>query len=135
MMTEYKDKTILFYDGNCALCNFWVQFFLERDRKKVMFYAPLQGMTAAALLPSEFREKTETVVLWRASQLEIKSAAILSALRKIHYAPDLLFLARLLPQQFLDGIYDFVAHRRYRWFGQKEQCPLPPEHHRSQLLS
>lgn len=134
MKTDLKDKTILFYDGECALCNFWVQFCLERDRKKVIFYAPLQGDTAAYLLPPELREKTETVVFWQDYQLQIKSTAILAVLQKIGYAPDLLFIARLLPKSFLDKIYDFIASRRYRWFGKKEQCPIPSEDQRGQLL-
>jgi predicted DCC family thiol-disulfide oxidoreductase YuxK len=129
-----KAKTILFYDGECALCNFWVQFCIERDRKKILFYAPLQGATAMSLLAPEFRQEAMSVVLWKNSQSQIKSKAIISALKTIRYSPDIVLLLSIAPTQFLDFIYDIVAKNRYRWFGKMEVCRLPPEEHRTQLL-
>jgi predicted DCC family thiol-disulfide oxidoreductase YuxK len=32
---------------------------------------------------------------------------------------------RLLPRALRDAVYDFVAKRRYRWFGKLEACALP----------
>ncbi len=135
MEANLKDKTILFFDGECALCNFWVQFCLERDRKKSLFFAPLQGSTAQNLLPEELRQSIHTVVLWHEQKTLIKSTAIITALRKIDYSPDLLLFARLIPSTLRDGVYDFVARHRYRWFGKQETCPIPPEEYRSQLLN
>jgi predicted DCC family thiol-disulfide oxidoreductase YuxK len=134
MHTQNSSKTILFYDGDCALCQFWVQFCLERDRKKILFFAPLLGQTAQGLVPPAFQETLGTVVLWDQGQILIKSTAILTALGKIGYAPDLLFLIRLLPTRILDLIYDWVAQNRQRWFGKPSHCPLPPSEQQSQLL-
>lgn len=46
-------------------------------------------------------------------------------------------LARLLeplPSRWLDAGHDFVAARRYRWFGRFETCALPSGEHRSKFL-
>lgn len=134
MESKLKEKTILFFDGECALCNFWVQFCLERDRKKSLFFAPLNGSTAQSLLPEDLRIHANTVVLWDKEKTFFKSTAIITALRKISYAPDLLLFARLIPVSIRDKIYDFIARHRYQWFGKYEVCPLPPEEYRSQLL-
>lgn len=129
------DKSILFYDGDCALCNFWVQFLMERDRKKKLFYSPLQGETAKKLLTSEMREQVSTVVLWHQQKLFTKSNAILNALKQINYSPDTLVLGHIIPTSLRDRMYDFVASNRYRWFGKKETCPLPPEGYQQQFLA
>lgn len=134
MQADSLDKTILFYDGECALCHFWVQFCLERDRKRILFFAPLQGDTAARLLPPEIRANLESVVLWQEEKVYIKSKAIITALRKIGYAPDLLLFARMIPATSLDRLYDYVAKNRYEWFGKNEVCPMPTEQQRRQLL-
>lgn len=135
MDADLNSKTILFYDGDCALCSFWVQFCLERDRKKVLFFAPLQGECAKNLLPLELREQLESIVLWDQQTIHLKSKAILTALRIIKYSPDLLFVARIVPTSLLDKCYDFVARHRYRWFGKTNQCPIPGEDQKQQLLS
>lgn len=134
MEVDHKNKTILFYDGECALCNFWVQFCMERDRKQVLFFAPLQGDTAANLLPIETRTNLDSVVLWTEEAPQLKSKAVLTALRKIGYSPDVLLLARLFPTSFWDRLYDLVAKNRYRWFGKNTICPMPSDQQRQQLL-
>jgi len=44
-------KPIIFFDGVCHLCNASVDFILRADRHRRFTFAPLQGKTAAELLP------------------------------------------------------------------------------------
>ncbi|MFO1023314.1 MAG: DCC1-like thiol-disulfide oxidoreductase family protein, partial [Planctomycetales bacterium] len=56
VQTENPPKTcIVFFDGVCGLCDSMVNFLILRDRKHCLRYAPLQGETAAKLLPEEER--------------------------------------------------------------------------------
>jgi predicted DCC family thiol-disulfide oxidoreductase YuxK len=32
---------------------------------------------------------------------------------------------RFVPRRVRDRVYDFVAARRYQWFGRKNQCTIP----------
>ncbi len=41
---------IVFYDGECGVCNRFVFFLLERDHKDQLNFAPLQGPTAKLLI-------------------------------------------------------------------------------------
>lgn len=134
MNLDLKDKTILFYDGDCALCNFWVQFCLDRDHKKVLHFAPLQGATAEQLLPTDLRLNNSSVVLWDNQRYLLRSKAIIAVLRKIGYAPDFVFLLRLVPTFLLDKLYDFIARYRYQWFGNNKTCPIPLDEQKHQLL-
>src|SRR5262245_37756400 len=43
-------RHLLLFDGVCALCSGVVQFVLERDRKRVFDFAPLQSTEAQEML-------------------------------------------------------------------------------------
>jgi predicted DCC family thiol-disulfide oxidoreductase YuxK len=131
---KIETQNILFYDGNCGFCSFWVQFFSERDRNKKIYYAPLQGQTAQSMLPKDLTINTETIVFLYEGTVLIKSEAILKAFKVIHYSPDLLFFVQLFPKFFLNKIYDFIARHRYKLFGQNSICPIPSEDLKRQLL-
>lgn len=134
-MNKTGHQNILFYDGNCGFCSFWVQFFSERDKNKKIYYAPLQGQTAQSILPQNFTQDIDTVVFYYEGQYLTKSEAILRALKEIRYAPDLLLLAQLIPTFILNKSYDIIARYRYKLFGQNSICPIPSEELRKQLLS
>ena len=41
----------------------------------------------------------------------------------------------LVPAFLRNGVYDLIAHNRYRLFGKKESCMLPTPETRSRFLS
>lgn len=49
------DGPVVFFDGDCILCNGFADFVMRRDRRHALRLATLQGETAAALLPDEVR--------------------------------------------------------------------------------
>ncbi len=53
-----------------------------------------------------------------------KSDGVLAVLQELGGAWKLLTLARVLPHAVRDRWYDLIAHRRYRWFGRYDQCPI-----------
>ncbi len=134
MTNEQQHKHILFFDGVCVFCNFWVQFIFERDRKKSIFFAPLQGTNAKNLLPENFINSLDTVVFWNDGQLLTKSDAILEALKLIRYSPEIIWLLSIIPHFFRNKIYDFIANHRYKLFGKLEVCPIPSDSLKAQLL-
>jgi predicted DCC family thiol-disulfide oxidoreductase YuxK len=132
---------ILLYDGVCGLCNDWVQFTLKRDPAGRIRFAPLQGPTAERILRRHGRDPrdldTVYLVLHPDEPDETvldKSRAILRVLDVLGGGWKILALARVLPRALLDFGYDFVARRRYRWFGRKDSCPIPTPEHRSRFL-
>lgn len=122
-------QSILFFDGDCGLCSRAVRFLAGRDRRARLHFAPLQGSTAAELLPLELRRSLRTAVYRRAGhpQPYLKSEAVLRALidtgsRWRHPARAALWL----PAGLRDALYDAVARNRRRCF-KKKACPLPSE--------
>ena len=69
--------------------------------------------------------KGETVVFLDGSDVYRKSSAALRALSNLGGIWKLAGLGLWAPRFLRDGLYDFIARRRRRWFGGGESCPLP----------
>jgi predicted DCC family thiol-disulfide oxidoreductase YuxK len=54
-----------------------------------------------------------------------RSSAALRVLWNLGGAWKLLYAFRILPAFIRDGVYNWVARHRYRWFGKRESCWLP----------
>jgi predicted DCC family thiol-disulfide oxidoreductase YuxK len=134
-------RPVVFFDGDCGLCERSVQFLLARDPDGALSFAPLQGAFARRLLPDAWRDVGPggTVVLYEpdaGGRCTRRSEAILRALR---YLPSpwgwlgALAAARpLLP--LFDAAYRFVVRRRIRWFGYADRCRLPDPSLRSRFI-
>ena len=133
--TSQIDKPIVFFDGECNLCNGFVDLLLKLDPTGKMWIAPLQGETAAQLLPPLpndleawsmfYRDKTG---LYDQSDAALKVAEQLGGLWSIVTA------LQSIPQPIRNVVYRMVASNRYRWFGKRSTCRMPTEQERSRFL-
>jgi predicted DCC family thiol-disulfide oxidoreductase YuxK len=57
----------------------------------------------------------------------IKSAAVLEILKDMPIGWRVLHSGIIVPKTILDYLYDLIAKHRYRIFGKKDECPIPPE--------
>lgn len=122
---------ILFFDGVCNLCNGFVDFLIRRGAS--ISYAPLQGSTAAKLLPAD-KLRLETVVLWENGKVSDKSDAAIRVISALPGFWKIFVLARIFPRFIRDGVYDLVASNRYSLFGKRESCRLPTPEERKLFL-
>lgn len=122
------DHPILFFDGHCNLCSGAVQWFLKRDRRGVLRFASLQSELARKLLPPLGVDpgQLSSLVLYKGGKAHTHSSGALRAYRLLGgiYRP-LSALGLAFPRLLRDGVYDFIARNRYRWFGRSEECWLP----------
>jgi predicted DCC family thiol-disulfide oxidoreductase YuxK len=63
-----------------------------------------------------------------------KSSAALRIARKLSKLWPLFIIFIIIPSFIRDGIYDFIAKNRYKWFGKKEQCMIPTPGLREKFL-
>jgi predicted DCC family thiol-disulfide oxidoreductase YuxK len=126
---------VLFFDGECGLCNRSVRWLFRRDRRRVLKFAPLQGAVAArtiGALPNDSRDWS--IVLWDEEGVHYESDA---ALRAVATVGGIWRLARgllLVPRVLRNGVYRFVARNRVRWFGRVASCELLSAEDRARLL-
>ncbi len=127
---------IIFFDGVCNLCNGYVNFMLKRDRRGRFRFASLQGRTAGARLRDTLSATGDfaSIILLDEQGIHTKSAAVLRVLTGLGGPWRLLRPLHLLPSGLLDALYDFVAARRYRWYGRRETCRVPTASERGRLL-
>ena len=63
MSKFYKAKNIIFYDNNCALCNFSVNFIIKNDPDHKFHFSPIQGNIAKKVLDIKYIHTINSLVL------------------------------------------------------------------------
>lgn len=124
-------NTILFFDSDCLFCNFWVQFILKKDKKKQIYFAPLQltqdfpaDYAEKYLFPivGEKYKKLNTLYLYREGKVYEKSQAVLKICELLGGYFHLLLIFRLIPTFVSDFFYDLIAKNRHKII--KNSCAL-----------
>ncbi len=122
-----KKPTIL-YDGYCNFCARVVRSILRHDRKKRFLFSPLQssfGATVQGRLKARYGAVPDSIVLLHNNKVYVRTDAVLRIAAIIGGPWYLLSPLWLLPRKLRNALYDIVARKRYRWFGQREACYLP----------
>ena len=127
-----EPKTLLLFDGVCGLCDRAVRFFLVRDRKSFLCFAPLQGETAQQLRKRhpDLGWDLKTIFLvenWQTSQERIyqRSEAVLKALSILGGMWKVIsWMLRKVPRTVRNRVYDWIAKNRYCWFAKNSKCEL-----------
>ena len=130
-------KSLLLFDGVCNLCHGAVQFFLKRDVKNQFVFASLQSELGREILAAAGMDdrNLKSLVLVEDGQMYLRSEAALRATRHLWGPWQLAASLQIIPRALRDRVYDFIAANRYRWFGQKESCPLPSPQTRAKFLA
>ncbi|HEY5923275.1 MAG TPA: DCC1-like thiol-disulfide oxidoreductase family protein [Kofleriaceae bacterium] len=126
---------VVLYDGECGLCHRSVKFLLKRDRNQ-LWYAPLQGETAAALRARhpEIPTTLESVVLVDNDRVHLRSKAFLYGAKYLTAPWRWTYYLRWLPAFLLDLGYRFIARIRYRVWGKFDSCQRPTADQQAHLL-
>lgn len=128
-------QAILYFDGECGLCNRWVNFMLNHDRQRLYRYAPLQGETARLRLGIEPGTPLKTLVVENASGQYRRTAAVWRILVSLGgWCAVAGHLLRFVPPFLRDLGYNAVAATRYFWFGRHDTCRLPKPDERALFL-
>ncbi|NMH29022.1 thiol-disulfide oxidoreductase DCC family protein [Flavobacterium sp. SE-s28] len=123
-----QGKKIILFDGVCNLCNSFVQYVIERDKKDTFRFASLQSEIGEEILNhiGIDRSKTDSIILYEPGiAYYYKSSAALEIAKSLSGFVSWSFGFKILPTAFRDWVYDYVAKNRYKWFGKQESCWLP----------
>jgi len=121
------ETNIILFDGVCNLCNKTVQFIIKRDPKIKFSFASLQSGSGRLLcaqtgLPAG---SLDSLIYIRNGTIYTRSKAVLMILRELGNGWNLLYGLIIIPPFLRDGLYDFIARRRYGFFGKSESCMMP----------
>jgi len=126
----FKQHPIVFFDGHCGLCDWFVNFVISEDHKHSLLFSPLQGETAKSKIGTIEIKQLQSVILYDNKKIYRQSDAVLRILGYLGGFWRLLECATILPRGLRDRIYDYVARHRYQWFGQHESCRIPTSEER-----
>ncbi len=126
-MSQIPKKPVLFFDGICNLCNSWVNYVIERDPEAHVLFAPLQSETSRSLLRHLNIEvdAMDTVVLLDEGRVYERSDAVLQLVKYLKGPVRLLRAGAVVPRFLRNAIYNYIAKKRYRWFGKRDECRMP----------
>ena len=135
-MNKQLTHSIILFDGVCNLCNGAVNFVIKRDPGNVFKFTPLQEKQGVLLLKKHAidAQKLDSIVLVENKKVYTKSSAALRIARKLSGLWPLFFVLLIIPSFIRDGVYDFIAKNRYKWFGKKERCIIPTPGLREKFL-
>jgi predicted DCC family thiol-disulfide oxidoreductase YuxK len=135
MKTE--QSPILFFDGVCNLCNGFIQFIVKWERSPRLRFCSLQSEKGQEMLRSQGlpMENLSTVVLWENGKVYTHSDVPLRVAGYLKLPLRPLRYLGWVPKSIRDGIYNWVARNRYRWFGRKDQCMVPTPELRDRFLT
>jgi predicted DCC family thiol-disulfide oxidoreductase YuxK len=120
-------ERIIFFDGVCNLCNGAVQFTIRRDSKNMFKFASLQSEFAKQqVAPFNISpEDLDSFILMENGKVYQRSTAALRVARRLNGLWPLLYAFIIIPRFIRDGVYNYIAKNRYKWFGKQESCWVP----------
>ncbi len=123
-MPASQDRPVVLFDGICNLCNSSVRFLLKHDTREKFLFSSIQSDASKNLLLHQNRKIREmnSILLIEDGQIHEKSEAVLRIASQLRFPWNMGSALRIIPLKLRDGIYDWVARNRYRWFGKKDSC-------------
>ena len=120
---------IMVFDTNCVLCSGAVAFILAHERDQTLRFAGAwsnDGLALAAQYGFSAQDLNETFLVIQGGCALTRSDAGLAVAGHLLTPWRWLAVLRLIPRPIRDGLYSVVARRRYRWFGQRQDCTVVP---------
>ena len=119
---------IIFYDGPCVLCNYWIQKLCQWDKENRFIFTSLESKFAIDFFnknPSPILKK-DAIISWDFEKgYHAEAEAVFRILTSLKGFFIFFLIFNLLPKSLTNSIYRYIAKNRYRWFGKHEKCPLP----------
>lgn len=123
-----KDKKIILFDGVCNLCNSSVQFIIKHDKKDIYRFIPIKSELGQQIINHIGIDitKVDSIVLYEPGiAYFIKTEAAFKILKELNSAYRFFMVFSILPKSVLNFTYDYIARKRYKWFGKNESCMIP----------
>jgi len=126
---------IIFFDGECGLCNKAIDLIIRVDTSKKIYFSSLQSPFAIRFFKHRvITIKLDTIYFYHRQRIYDRSAAIkqiLLCLKGFWYIIGLFIV--LIPKPIADYIYRHIAANRFKLFG-KTTCRIPTLAERNQFF-
>jgi len=143
---QLGDRFLVIFDGHCGLCNRSVRWFLCRDTRDRMRFAPSDSPKVAELLtrhgfvdPDPSATPNSILVVrdpgGHSEQILSRSDAVVALLAELPRPwPAWGGALRWIPRPLRDLGYRIIARWRYHIWGRLDSCPIPTAAERERFL-
>ena len=125
---------VIYYDGHCPFCHFWVRILLKYDKKAVFRFAPLTGKSATSYFAKQSRELPQSIVLIMEEKEYLASQAVFGILKILGGPFRMGLLFKILPLCFTDFVYHTIANNRFFFGKAYGRCFLPQPRHKDRFF-
>lgn len=127
---------IVFYDGNCGFCLFWVRVLLQADKKKTLMFSSLQSPLGQQTLLSMglSTQNLTTLVYFSHNRYYTSSDAVIQIAREIHPVTRILVIFKLIPRKTRNKIYDLIARKRHLFNRKRDVCIKTPDKYTKRFI-
>lgn len=130
-------EAFIVFDTDCVLCSGGVSFLLAHEAAPffgfVGAWSPA-GLELAARYGFSRADLNETFLVIIDGVAYHHSDGAVEVVRRMRLPWKLLSGLRFIPRFIRDPAYSALARRRYRWFGHKRGCFVPPAEQRARFL-
>ena len=128
-MSVKPDNTqVIYFDGECNLCNGFVLYVLRHDKQGIFRFASLQSDYARSKgfeIPKGSDGVLETMLLERDGSVFEYSTAVLQVMKHLGGLNKLAAIFFMIPVRWRDACYRWLSRHRYFFFGKAETCVVP----------
>jgi Uncharacterized protein conserved in bacteria len=128
-----KNLNIVLFDGYCGLCSKLVDFLLKNDKKKKFYYSSQQSEFAERFLEEGLTD-INAIFYFHSGRMYTKSTAIVRIIYQLGGVWKLGILLFIIPAFLRNLIYDWIARKRYLWFGKTDACYFPKPEFKERFL-
>jgi predicted DCC family thiol-disulfide oxidoreductase YuxK len=127
---------IILFDAECVLCSANAQFVLKYDKAGNFRLASMQGEVGSALYRKHGMDPRDpvSILLIDGNRVRQDSDAVLAIYEGLGLPWRIVGVLRLMPGFLRDPVYRWVGRNRYRLFGKRANCWVPPPHLSDRLL-
>jgi predicted DCC family thiol-disulfide oxidoreductase YuxK len=127
-------KNIVFYDGECGLCNRSVQFILKHEKDDLLHFASLQSDFAKNFFINlkHPQPDPETFVFIKNNQVLLRSDAAIELCKHLRAPYSWARIFKWVPRMFRDAVYNLIARNRHRLSVKK--CEILDQDQRNRFL-
>ena len=121
------NQSIIFFDGFCNLCNSFINFIIDTDKKRIYRYSSLQSLEGQKLVKSigQTPYNYKSLILVQNNMMYQKSTAVLKIFRELSFPWNLGYYFKIIPTFIRDYVYSIIASNRYNLFGKRNTCRVP----------
>ena len=134
---KMNTQPVILFDGVCNFCNSAVTFTIKRNRKANIFFAAMQSAAGQKILEQHHlpADDMKSFIFIENGIVYKQSTGALKVCRHLRGLWPLCYGFIIIPKFIRDGVYNWIAKNRYKWFGKKESCMIPTPETKARFLN